>query len=305
MKLIVQPDDGVAPLLAAIRHARKSVDIMVFRFDRSDLRRRSRTRSARGVAVRTLIAHTNSEGPRSLRKLELDLLAAGITVARTADDLVRYHAKFFIIDCRPGFHPRVQLHRARHQQEPELRRGGAHAANVQELLTLFEADAGRQPYKPGVADLLVSPLNARDRLAAFIRAARRQLFIYDLKLSDPQDARRSSGSACGRAWTCGSSAMSLRPAPRSRGPRWTAGAFTCAPWWRTAGGRSSAARASRASNSTSVARWGSIIRDRAIVRQMEFVFAEDWAKSCKAGELQAGEGEKPAIVREVRELQWT
>ena len=39
VKLLVQPDDGAAPLLAAIRHARKSVDIMVFRFDRADIRR--------------------------------------------------------------------------------------------------------------------------------------------------------------------------------------------------------------------------------------------------------------------------
>jgi hypothetical protein len=50
---------------------------------------------------------------------------------------------------------------------------------------------------------------------------------------------------------------------------------------------------------------GLIIRDRAIVRQMESVFAEDWVRSCKAANSKAGEGEKPAIVREVRELQGT
>ncbi len=33
-----------------------------------------------------------------MRKLEQRLLAAGITVSRTADDLLRYHAKYMIAD---------------------------------------------------------------------------------------------------------------------------------------------------------------------------------------------------------------
>ena len=34
MKLITQPDDGVAPLLSAIQKARRCVDMAIFRFDR-------------------------------------------------------------------------------------------------------------------------------------------------------------------------------------------------------------------------------------------------------------------------------
>src|SRR6202171_3234931 len=51
-----------------------------------------------GVHVRALIAFTNRGGEKRLRDLEARLLKAGITVARTSDDLVRYHAKYFIID---------------------------------------------------------------------------------------------------------------------------------------------------------------------------------------------------------------
>ena len=119
----------VAPLLAAIRHARTSVDVMLFRFDRADLRQALADAVGRGVAVRTLIAHTNSEGSRRLRKLELDLLAAGITVARTADDLRPLSRQVLRSRPRPGLYPRVQLHRPRHQQEPELRDRGANAPN--------------------------------------------------------------------------------------------------------------------------------------------------------------------------------
>ena len=51
-----------------------------------------------GVVVRALIAHTNKGDEKGLRKLELQLLEAGVTVSRTADDLVRYHGKMMIVD---------------------------------------------------------------------------------------------------------------------------------------------------------------------------------------------------------------
>jgi phosphatidylserine/phosphatidylglycerophosphate/cardiolipin synthase-like enzyme len=304
LKLIVQPDDGAAPLLTAIRCARTSVDIMVFRSDRADLRRALADAVARGVAVRTLIAHANSDGSRRLRKLESDLLADGITVARTADDLVRYHAKFFVIDRSRAFilgfnFTALDMNKSRSFGiEVRTRR------IVQELLSLFEADAGRQPYKPGVADLIVSPLNARERLAAFIRAARRQLLIYDSKLSDPRmlalirDRVRAG--------------VDVRVIGR------VAKAGTGITWARLAGRRlhlramiADGRRAFIGSQSLKGLELdkrrevGLIIRERGIVKQMESIFAEDWAQSCKAAHGKNGEADTPAIVREVRELAGT
>ena len=98
MKLIIQPDDGVTPLLKALRRARKSIDIVIFRFDRADVEKALQAAVARGVVVRALIAHTNRGGEKSLRRLELRLLDAGVTVSRTADDLQRYHAKLMIVE---------------------------------------------------------------------------------------------------------------------------------------------------------------------------------------------------------------
>src|SRR5262249_372627 len=42
----------------------------------------------------------------------------------------------------------------------------------------------RQPYVPGNERFVVSPENARERLARFLRGARRQLLIYDPRVSD-------------------------------------------------------------------------------------------------------------------------
>jgi phosphatidylserine/phosphatidylglycerophosphate/cardiolipin synthase-like enzyme len=55
---------------------------------------------------------------------------------------------------------------------------------VTEAAKLFEADFNRQPYTACCERFVVSPENARDRLARFVRGAKRQLLIYDPKLTD-------------------------------------------------------------------------------------------------------------------------
>src|SRR5207245_10064219 len=70
------------------------------RLDRKDVIEALTSAVTRGVDVRVLTANTNKGGEKRLRELELRLLDGGVTVSRTADDLVRYHGKMMIIDGR-------------------------------------------------------------------------------------------------------------------------------------------------------------------------------------------------------------
>src|SRR5579864_3433252 len=185
MKLIVQPDAGIDPIVTAIKQATKTIDIVVFRLDLQDVTRGLEAAAARGVLVRALIAHTNRGGEKSLRKLEMRLLEKGITVSRTADDLVRYHGKMMIVD-RHTLH--IYGFNFTGLDVGRSRSFGATTRNhklVREAIALFEADCARVPYTPGCERFVVSPENARDRLTAFIKAARRQLLIYDPQVGDP------------------------------------------------------------------------------------------------------------------------
>ena len=184
MKLIIQPDDGVAPIVQAIDKARKTIDIVIFRFDRSDVERALHAAVERGVVVRALIAHTNKGGEKNLRKLELRLLEAGATVARTADDLTRYHGKLMIVDGAAlhiyGFnYTKLDIEKSR---SFGIITGDDRI--VSEAIRLFDADALRQNYTPSHRRLVVSPENSRALLADFIKGARKQLLIYDEQVTD-------------------------------------------------------------------------------------------------------------------------
>ena len=74
MELIIQPKDGLTPLVAAIKKATKQIDITIFRFDLKELQRALESAVTRGVKVHALIAHTSGGGAKRLRKLELEML---------------------------------------------------------------------------------------------------------------------------------------------------------------------------------------------------------------------------------------
>jgi phosphatidylserine/phosphatidylglycerophosphate/cardiolipin synthase-like enzyme len=148
--------------------------------------RPKRFRAAHGVPGRDdlLISHTSASGEKALRKLEQRLLEIGATVSRTADDLVRYHGKIMIVDGRWLF---VLAFSLTHRDIDHSRTLGVATRKrrlVQEAIRLFQADFDRKPYTGGAKDFLVSPVNARERLAAFLAGAKKQLLVYDEGVTD-------------------------------------------------------------------------------------------------------------------------
>ncbi len=189
MKLIIQPGAGAAPLLDAIKKAKKTVDIAIFRFDRADVETGLKAAAARGVKVTALIAYLNRGGEKHLRALEMRFLEAGIIVARTADDLIRYHDKLIIIDRQTLF---MLSFNFTHLDIDHSRGFGIitrHKKTVQEAVKLFEADSTRTPYTAGLDTFVVSPVNSRESLGTFLKRAKKQLLIYDPEISDTEMMR--------------------------------------------------------------------------------------------------------------------
>lgn len=189
VKLIIEPDDGVEPLLSAIKRAKTSLEIAIFRFDRKDVETELKAAAKRGVRVTALIASANRGGELNLRKLELRFLEAGIIVARSADDLIRYHGKYILVD-RTALS--VLAFNFTHLDVDHSRGFGIETTNadwVREAGELFRADCTRTTYEPKTETFVVSPANSRKVLGTFLKEAKEQLLIYDPKISDKEMLR--------------------------------------------------------------------------------------------------------------------
>jgi phosphatidylserine/phosphatidylglycerophosphate/cardiolipin synthase-like enzyme len=189
VELIVQPADGIKPLLETLAAAQKSIDMMIFRLDLKPMEKELEAARNRGVVVRTLIAHQGSLGEKKLRQLELRLLEKGILVARTGDAFTRYHGKMMIVD-REALHVYGFNFTTLDLKSRSFGIVTKDRKAVTEAVRLFEADTLRQEYEPQEdGTFVVSPENAREILATFIKRARKQLLIYDPKIADLQMIR--------------------------------------------------------------------------------------------------------------------
>ena len=184
MKLLIQPGDGVDRLVKGIGKAKKSVEILIFRFDIADIERALGEAAERGVFIHALIAFTNRGGEEHLRKLEMRLLEKGMSVARTAGDLIRYHGKMMVVDRKELY---LLSFNFTHLDVDHSRSFGLITRNsslLREAVKLFEADTKRQPYSAGNSKFVVSPINARAVLTSFVKGAKKELLIYDPEISD-------------------------------------------------------------------------------------------------------------------------
>jgi phosphatidylserine/phosphatidylglycerophosphate/cardiolipin synthase-like enzyme len=184
MTLLVQPDDGAAPVLDAIEKADRAIDMYVFRLTYPKLERALADAVARGVAVRALIAHINGSGEASLRELESRLLGIGVTVSRTDEDLLRYHGKMMIVDESVLYVLGYNFTRRDIDRSRSLGLITDRKDLVAEGRRLFDADFDRKTYTPKLETFLVSPLNSRASLLELLESAQRRLWIYDSRLTD-------------------------------------------------------------------------------------------------------------------------
>jgi cardiolipin synthase len=277
VKLLIQPDDGIKHILSALRKAKKSIRILIFRFDRVEIEKALVDAVARGVTVQALIAHTNQGEEKNLRRLEMRLLAEGVTVTRTADDLVRYHGKMFIIDDKTlyilGFnftHMDIDLSRS-------FGLGVTKSSVVKEALRLFECDSKRRPYRKASGDLVVSPINARKLLTDFIAGTKKKLLIYEMKISDRDfikllDKKISNGAevrVLSRA-SAKSGTIPVRRLPSRLHLR---------AILRDGNAAFLGSQSLRKLELEARREIGVIFRDKKTVRQMEAIFEKDWKAS--------------------------
>jgi phosphatidylserine/phosphatidylglycerophosphate/cardiolipin synthase-like enzyme len=279
MKLLVQPDSGIEPLLSAIKQAKKTIDVLIFRLDRKDLVDALQAAVGRGVNVRALIAHTNRGGEKALRKLEMRLLDAGLTVTRTAGDLIRYHGKLMIVDQRVlhvyGFNfTALDIRRSRSFGVSSRNHG-----LVREALKLFDADCARQPYVSGCPRFIVSPENARERLSAFIKGARSQLLIYDPQVSDASMLRLLADRARAGVDVRIIGKLSEKKSAQLTVERYPGKRLHVRAIIRDGRRAFLGSQSLRKLELEKRREVGVIVTDTAVIRQMAKVFEEDWAQT--------------------------
>ena len=172
-------------VVEAVNAARHSLDLSVFRCDDPFIIEVLQAARTRGVRVRVLLTNRAKGGRRQLAWLEALLRRSGIDVTRYAGACQKYHAKFVLIDGTRTLVSSMNLTREHFEDTDDLLYVSRDPLLNRALAAMFESDwtGSSAPITP-CDRLIVSPDNARGRLADLFASARQSIVIVDHKLAD-------------------------------------------------------------------------------------------------------------------------
>jgi len=245
------------------------------------------------VRVRALTAHTNRGGTKSLRRLEMSLLEAGVTVSAHRRRSRALSRQMMIVDKQILHVYGFNFTGPRHSQEPQLRRHQQEQEMINEANKLFTATSIACRTPPIRALRRQSRQRARPA-----RPLHRRRAQASPNLTTRRRRRRMLRLLTERvkpASTCASS-PSRSQVDREHQERALPGRrCTSAPSCATASAPSSAAK-SPPPRAREAARGRRLITDEVVVRQMLDVFEKDWLQTPSGGR-NGGRRRKPSGKR--------
>jgi phosphatidylserine/phosphatidylglycerophosphate/cardiolipin synthase-like enzyme len=183
--LVVLPDDTARPILDALAAARRSLNIRMFLFTDPTLIEAVLAAHRRGVKVRVMLNPARRSGEEENKESRKVLAAAGIDVRDSNPDFDLTHQKSMVIDDETGFVESLNWETRDLTETRDYAVVTTKKREVAEMIACFEADWTRQKFDPHPESRLIwCPNNGRDRIAAFIDAAKKTLWLQNERYQD-------------------------------------------------------------------------------------------------------------------------
>lgn len=196
LELFKQPEAGVRPLIDVIDGAKRSIDLKIYMMSMSGpagevvsaLQRAAR----RGVAVRVMAepfpylpestARAGGYNAEAVRAL----LSAGAKVMYSRPEFRYTHEKSLVVDGETTVVMTMNITKSSFTSNREFGIIDRRPRDVEFVSRLFQADwVGEEPLVPINPNIVVSPSNAREQLAALVAGAQHSLVIESNSLKDP------------------------------------------------------------------------------------------------------------------------
>jgi cardiolipin synthase len=186
LSLIIQPDDGRAPVLDAFNNAQTRIDLMIYLLSDRDAIAALKNAALRGVAVRVLLEqHPCCSSDNTMqRTLFSELQAARVQVQWSNPAFSLTHAKMAVVDGMTALVMSQNLTKTSFTFNREANIVDRDPVDVAALGALFTADWERAPYTPSDANLVIANNNARQAFLTLIGGATKSLAIESEEMQD-------------------------------------------------------------------------------------------------------------------------
>ena len=184
--LIIEPDDGTAPVAALIWNATRSVDLTIYELNDHAVESALIAAERRGVAVRVLLsAGYGGAQPASGNQAAYDALrAGGVSVHWSPAYFALVHQKTLVIDSATALIMSFNLAEQYYATGRDFGIVDHDAKDVLAIEKTFTNDWNGNPAPALAADDLVWSPGARTALIALIASAHTSLLVYNEEMAD-------------------------------------------------------------------------------------------------------------------------
>src|SRR5580765_7596121 len=185
-RVVASPAACREAILDVIRGAKREILLSLFRCNDKEIFAELGRARARGVAVSALVTARADGSSKKLEKLRLSLLEVGASVTVYADPVVKYHAKYLVVDDGPAIVASLNFTKKCFSKTLDALVVTYDPDVVAGLRDVTRADRDMRPAPATLpARLIVGPESARAQLTALMRGAVSSIRLLDAKLSDP------------------------------------------------------------------------------------------------------------------------
>lgn len=180
--VVATPEAGETPYTSVLASAETSIDVEVYLMGYGGILDLLQDKARAGVRVRVML----DEGKKDTNQRYFDMLvAAGAQVKWSDPKFSYFHAKFFIVDGKTAVMSTGNYSKSFSiERERNFVATDSDPADIADLVTLFEADwAGKTPAIT-CTRMVISPVNARERILAVINGAQETLDIESMQFAD-------------------------------------------------------------------------------------------------------------------------
>jgi phosphatidylserine/phosphatidylglycerophosphate/cardiolipin synthase-like enzyme len=176
------PESGEAPYVNALATAQSSIDVAVYLMGYGGILDTLKAKAQAGVKVRVIL----DEGKKDTNQKYFDqLVAAGAEVKWSDPKFSYFHAKFFVVDNKVAVFSTGNYSKSYSiDLERNFAATDSDPADVYDLVTLFEADWKAEAPVMTCTRMVVSPINARQRILDVINGAKQTLEIESMQFAD-------------------------------------------------------------------------------------------------------------------------
>jgi phosphatidylserine/phosphatidylglycerophosphate/cardiolipin synthase-like enzyme len=196
--ILVLPDMGSSPIISAIRSAKKSIDLMLYHLDDTQIIDQLIHAKKERVSVRVILHKPDLYPAPFENRINTEtvekLTHHGIQTHFLPDHMYTLtHSKFMIIDEEYAI---IQTFNYDDFNFQEARNFGILVDNkdqVQSLAHLFNNDYNSQPHLNDdnishlrTSNIILGPVHQREYVKEFLQSAHHSIYIYQQDLSDPE-----------------------------------------------------------------------------------------------------------------------